>query len=119
MTSRFYKNVNSHMFDQPTLSSHVSHFHTNSTNKIAFLFTGQTTQSVLQKFRKTFSLHFQSKKGSKEGCITDASENLSEAVCEPSEDELSPRHHASASSSTGNLDDQKEEPHNTSEQKYK
>ncbi|XP_017779219.1 PREDICTED: rho guanine nucleotide exchange factor 4-like [Nicrophorus vespilloides] len=50
------------------------------------------TESVLQKFRKTFSLRFQ-KKGSKESsCASDIGETLSEILGEPSEEEVSPQH---------------------------
>ncbi|KAJ8919125.1 hypothetical protein NQ315_012110, partial [Exocentrus adspersus] len=76
--------------------------------------SGHATESVLQKFRKTFSLRFQ-KKGSKESCNSDTGETLSEILGEPSEEESSPRHVPSAISSTCQIDSKDEH----SEQKYK
>lgn len=55
-------------------------------------FSGNTTESVLQKFRKTFSLRFQ-KKGSKDSCGSDLVDTLTEYIGEPSEED-SPHHRA-------------------------
>lgn len=70
------------------------------------------SESVLQKFRKTFSLRFQ-KRSSKESGSSDLGETLSEILGEPSEEE-SPQHVPSVSTSNTQLD-AKEEP---TEQKY-
>ncbi|XP_049821611.1 uncharacterized protein LOC109604696 isoform X2 [Aethina tumida] len=78
-----------------------------------------TTESVLQKFRKTFSLKFQQKKqgGSKESCGSDVGDNLSEILAEPSEEE-SPQHVPSLplSPSSNCPNDSKDE---NTEQKYR
>lgn len=57
--------------------------------------TSPTTESVLQKFRKTFSLRFPQRKSSKDSCASE--DTASEAA--PSEEESSPRHVTSRTSS--------------------
>ncbi|XP_022919808.2 uncharacterized protein [Onthophagus taurus] len=75
--------------------------------------TGQTTESVLQKFRKTFSLRFQ-KKGSKESCSTDFGENLQE-VQDQEEETIQQRSHSVSPSGSQLVEVKDEHP----EQKYK
>lgn len=78
-----------------------------------FLVTGgTTTESVLQKFRKTFSLRFQ-KKGSKDSCSSEAAEPFSEILGEPSEEDSPQR--VPSLTSTNNIDAKEE----NSEQKYR
>ncbi|KAF2884831.1 hypothetical protein ILUMI_21340 [Ignelater luminosus] len=72
---------------------------------------GTTTESVLQKFRKTFSLRFQ-KKGSKDSCSAEVAEPFSEVLGEPSEEDSPQR--VPSLSSTNNIDAKEE----NSEQKY-
>ncbi|KAF7267803.1 hypothetical protein GWI33_018997, partial [Rhynchophorus ferrugineus] len=76
------------------------------------------TESVLQKFRKTFSLRFPQRKSSKDSCGSE--DTASEAV--PSEEESSPARAPSTASSAGrfgveNEDDKEEQ--RTVEQKYR
>lgn len=85
-----------------------------STVVTTFFSLATTAESVLQKFRKTFSLRFQ-KKGSKETSSTDIGEVLPEGLpvtC----DIDSPLHLPSVTASAGIHVDAKEEP---PEQKYK
>lgn len=79
---------------------------------IVFLVPGQSTESVLQKFRKTFSLRFQGKKGSKENFSVEPGD-----ISEPLEDETQ-HHQPSAGSSTSQFEDMKDESLPT-EQKYR
>jgi hypothetical protein len=66
------------------------------------------TESVLQKFRKTFSLRFHQKKASRDSCTSDIGEALSEILGEPSEEE-SLSHAPSASTTADSKDEQPEQ----------
>lgn len=103
---------------QLTLVSLNIDFYINSEPRFG-LVLASTTESVLQKFRKTFSLKFQQKKqgGSKESCGSDVGDNLSEILAEPSEEE-SPQHVPSLplSPSSNCPNDSKDE---NTEQKYR
>lgn len=92
-----------------TFSEKAVHFYF----RFFFFLLGHGAESVLQKFRKTFSLRFQ-KKSSKESS-TDLGEALPDIQADPTEDD-SPLHIQTAPSSTNTSLDAKDEP---SEQKYK
>lgn len=53
----------------------------------------------MQKFRKTFSLRFQ-KKGSKDSCVSDLGDTLTEYIGEPSEED-SPQRVITSTNVTG------------------
>lgn len=72
------------------------------------------TESVLQKFRKTFSLHFQKRGGSKESGSCDIGDAANEILPDPSEED-SPQHQPHVPGSNTHLES-KEEP---TEQKYR
>ncbi|XP_030760452.1 uncharacterized protein LOC115885626 [Sitophilus oryzae] len=76
-----------------------------------------TAESVLQKFRKTFSLRFPQRKLSKDSCGSE--DTASEA--NPSEEDSSPAHVPSAASSGGrlNADSEGQEEHTAGDQKYR
>lgn len=64
---------------------------------LLFVLAQHSTESVLQKFRKTFSLRFHQKKGSKESCNAEPGEAappVPEDPPEPTEEDnlSSPRH---------------------------